>query len=487
MRDGDVIAIDSSTTAFYLAQEIVDRRGLVVVTNGLRLATLLMEQSSARVLVLGGVLRRSAGSLVGPIGDVLSSRGRIAKGFFGLVGLSVVHGLMDISAEEAQTKHVMAAACDEVHGLFDSTKITGFGLHPFAGHRAGHRAVHRRRGAGRSSSPNGDDRGVAVHTAAVPTSHRGRRSRSARTAPATVGRHPHTTGTAESAPQSWSRAPPLPRQRSLDAPCPKTDRPRRPRRRRRARAGRLHEEERGRHRRGRRRERRLGLRATTYKVAFVPKLQGVPYFEAMNAGGKKAAAALGNVEWLYQGPTQADAAAQADIVRSYIQQKVNTLIVAPNDPDSMAPLLQQAKDAGIHVATADTDAPSSVREAFVNQATADGIGQGLTDSLLQAMGGKGKYAIVSCGQTAENLNSWIEVQKAYTASKYPDAQIVDIVYAGEDQAKATQMATDLMNAHPDLTGLVGECTSSAPGVAQAVRDAARSARCSPSGSAPRSR
>ena len=89
----------------------------------------------------------------------------------------------------------------------------------------------------------------------------------------------------------------------------------------------------------------------------MPKLQGVPYFEAMNAGGKKAAAALGNVEWLYQGPTQADAAAQADIVRSYIQQKVDTLIVAPNDPDSMAPLLQQAKDAGIHVATADTDAP----------------------------------------------------------------------------------------------------------------------------------
>ena len=205
----------------------------------------------------------------------------------------------------------------------------------------------------------------------------------------------------------------------------------------------------------------------------MPKLQGVPYFEAMNAGGKKAAAALGNVEWLYQGPTQADAAAQADIVRSFIQQKVNTLIVAPNDPDSMAPLLQQAKDAGIHVATADTDAPSSVREAFVNQASADGIGQGLTDSLLQAMGGKGKYAIVSCGQTAENLNSWIEVQKSYTASKYPDAEIVDIVYAGEDQAKATQMATDLMNAHPDLTGLVGECTSSAPGVAQAVQDAGK--------------
>lgn len=208
------------------------------------------------------------------------------------------------------------------------------------------------------------------------------------------------------------------------------------------------------------------------KVAFVPKLQGVPYFEAMNTGGQAACAELG-CEFLYQGPVEADAAGQADIVRSFIQQGVDALVVAPNDPDSMAPLLKEAADAGIAVATSDTDAPNSVREAFVNQASVDGIGQGLTDALLEAMGGAGKYAIVSCGETAQNLNAWIEVQKAYTAEKYPDAEIVDIVYAGEDQAAATQLATDLMTAHPDLTGLVGECTSSAPGVAQAVRDAGR--------------
>jgi rhamnose transport system substrate-binding protein len=209
-----------------------------------------------------------------------------------------------------------------------------------------------------------------------------------------------------------------------------------------------------------------------YTVAFVPKLQGIPYFEAMNSGGQAACEEIG-CTWLYQGPVEADPAAQADIVRSYIQQGVDSLIVAPNDPDSMAPLLKQAADAGIKVATADTDAPNSVREVFVSQASTEGIGQALTDALLTAMGGKGKYAIVSCGQTAQNLNSWIDVQKAYTAEKYPDAEIVDIVYAGEDQAAATQMATDLMNAHPDLTGLVGECTSSAPGVAQAIRDAGK--------------
>jgi DeoR/GlpR family transcriptional regulator of sugar metabolism len=131
VRDGDVIAIDSSTTSFYLAQELLTRRNLVVVTNGLRLAMLFMEQSSARVVMPGGVLRRSAGSLVGPISDVLVGRGRIGKGFFGVVGLSTRLGLMDVSVEEAQTKHFMAAATDRVYGLFDSSKLHGFGLHAF--------------------------------------------------------------------------------------------------------------------------------------------------------------------------------------------------------------------------------------------------------------------------------------------------------------------------------------------------------------------
>ena len=70
--------------------------------------------------------------LVGPIGDVLAGRGRISKGFFGVIGLSTSLGLLDISAEEAQTKSFLAAACDKVYGLFDSSKVGGFGLHSFA-------------------------------------------------------------------------------------------------------------------------------------------------------------------------------------------------------------------------------------------------------------------------------------------------------------------------------------------------------------------
>ncbi|RIJ78851.1 DeoR/GlpR transcriptional regulator [Nakamurella silvestris] len=132
VRSGDVIALDASTTCFYLAQELLDLRNLVVITNGMRTATLFMEQSNAMVLMPGGVLRRSAGSMVGPIGDVLAGRGRIDRGFFGVKGISVDHGMMENSIEEADAKRYLATACDEIYGLFDSSKVGRFGLHSFA-------------------------------------------------------------------------------------------------------------------------------------------------------------------------------------------------------------------------------------------------------------------------------------------------------------------------------------------------------------------
>lgn len=210
---------------------------------------------------------------------------------------------------------------------------------------------------------------------------------------------------------------------------------------------------------------------STTTVAFVPKIQGIPFFEAMNSGGKQAADEFG-FEWAYSGATTADPSAQADVARSLIQQNVDALAVAPNDPNSMAPVLQEAADAGITAFTADTDAPDSTRKFFVSQASSEGIGTALLDQLAQATGDSGKFAIVSCGRTAANLNSWIDVIKQKLAD-HPNMTLVDTVYADEDQAKAVTMAKDLMNAHPDLAGLIGPCTTAAPGIAQAVDEAGK--------------
>ncbi|HEV7980595.1 autoinducer 2 ABC transporter substrate-binding protein [Amycolatopsis sp.] len=214
---------------------------------------------------------------------------------------------------------------------------------------------------------------------------------------------------------------------------------------------------------------KTGSEAKPTRIAFVPKVGGIPYFEAMNTGAQEAAKQLG-VEWDSIGPATVDPAEQIRIIEGLIQKHVDVIVVAPNDPASVAPAIAEARAQGIHVMTSDTDAPASQRELFVNQATADGIGQALTDALMAKTNGGGKYAIVSCGETAMNLNSWISVQKEYTKQKYPNAEIVSTVYAGEDQETATTMAKKLMETYPDLVGLVGECTTSAPGVARAVRE-----------------
>lgn len=131
VRPGDVIALDSSTTCFYLAEELVDIHPLTVITNGLRHSAFLLANSPTTVIMPGGVLRRASESMVGFVSDVLVGRGRVDKGFFGLVGLSLERGLLDITPEEAHAKAALAEACREVYGLFDSSKVERFGTHAF--------------------------------------------------------------------------------------------------------------------------------------------------------------------------------------------------------------------------------------------------------------------------------------------------------------------------------------------------------------------
>jgi len=122
VNEGEAVALDASTTAYYLALELRSKRELVVVTNGLLVATALADAPGITVLVTGGMLRLSAMSLVGDFGaDVLRTT-RINKGFLGARGLSLSRGLMDLNPDEVRIKQEMADACEEVYGIFDGTK-----------------------------------------------------------------------------------------------------------------------------------------------------------------------------------------------------------------------------------------------------------------------------------------------------------------------------------------------------------------------------
>src|SRR6266404_1182456 len=122
VNEGEAVALDASTTAYYLALELRSKRELVVVTNGLLVATALADAPGITVLVTGGMLRLSAMSLVGDLGaDVLRTT-RINKGFLGARGLSLSRGLMDLNPDEVRIKQEMAGACEQVYGILDGTK-----------------------------------------------------------------------------------------------------------------------------------------------------------------------------------------------------------------------------------------------------------------------------------------------------------------------------------------------------------------------------
>ncbi len=208
-----------------------------------------------------------------------------------------------------------------------------------------------------------------------------------------------------------------------------------------------------------------------YKIAFVPKLVGIPYFNAMEEGGKKAAEDL-EVEFIYTGPVTDDVAKQIETIDNLITQGVDAIAVAPNDPAAITPVLEKAKERGILVLTSDTGGAQEVRDLFVNQAIEKEIGYTTMDELAKAMDYEGEFAIVSCGPTAWNLNTWI-LYELERLAEYPDMELVTIRYAYEDVQLAINVALDLINAFPNLKGIIGQCSTSAPGVAEAVTQAGK--------------
>lgn len=209
------------------------------------------------------------------------------------------------------------------------------------------------------------------------------------------------------------------------------------------------------------------------RIAFIPQLIGIPYFTAMEEGGKKAAQDL-NVEFLYTGSTTASAQEQLKIMDSLIRQKVDAISISVLDSSSINPAINRAKEAGISVYTSDSDSPDSEREVYVAQALDQDLGYTLIDRLAEQIGGEGKIGIVSGESTATNLNTWINYMKERIDTTYPNIEIVDIRYtSGGSSEQALTAAQELMTRFPDLKGLIAVASSTVPGVAQAVQQAGK--------------
>ncbi len=202
------------------------------------------------------------------------------------------------------------------------------------------------------------------------------------------------------------------------------------------------------------------------KTVSIPKQLGNPYEEYEHSGIDEALKELGGSNRI-TGPTDAGASTQIPIINAAVQQKPNAIIIAGNDPNAVAPALKQAAQRGVKIVGMDSDVAPDARSVFINQVTTQLVGEGQVKSIAKEIGGKGDIAILSATANATNQNAWIKVMKdELKKPEYKDIKLVKVAYGDDDDQKSFQETQGLIQAYPNLKGIISPTTV---GVAAAAR------------------
>ncbi len=202
-------------------------------------------------------------------------------------------------------------------------------------------------------------------------------------------------------------------------------------------------------------------------IGMMPKLTGIPYFNAAQEGAQEAADELG-VTLDFDGPTSESSAAQVELIEQWTAQGYDAISVSATDPDALAPAMTAAGDEGIATSTWDADVNPDARDYFVNQATAEGVGFELVDIMAEQTGGEGEFLIVTGSLTAPNQNAWIEAMEERIEEEYPDMVIAAVEPGDEDLEQGIDVTRAYLQANPDTTGVFGITSVALPGAAEAV-------------------
>ena len=206
--------------------------------------------------------------------------------------------------------------------------------------------------------------------------------------------------------------------------------------------------------------------AKDLKITFLPKQVNNPYFTVAQGGAQQAATALGE-QLKATGPSDADASSQVTYINTAAQQGQNALLLAANDSNAVAPALKAARKQGMKVVTFDSDAAPDARDLFINQASSQEIAAGQVKLISDAIGGSGEIAILSATANATNQNAWIAIMKQELAKpQYANLKLDEIAYGNDDDQTSFQKTQGLLQAHPNLKGIISPTTV---GVAAAAR------------------
>jgi ribose transport system substrate-binding protein len=210
-----------------------------------------------------------------------------------------------------------------------------------------------------------------------------------------------------------------------------------------------------------------------YSFVLVAGIASDAFYLTMNKGAQAEAKKLGNVTVQFTGsPAAFSPPTQIPFLNAAIAKKPDAILIAPTDKNALITPIQRAISAGIPVVTVDTFITKPI--AFTNVST-DNLagGHAAAKALIKAIGGSGEVAGISVNP---GISTTDQRQEGFEAElkKHPNIKYLGTQYCNDDQTKATNLMSALLNSHPNLKGVFAMNVVSGNGVTAAVNAAGKS-------------
>ncbi len=206
-----------------------------------------------------------------------------------------------------------------------------------------------------------------------------------------------------------------------------------------------------------------------YSIATVVKVDGIAWFDRMRVGVKQFGADQGHDTWMV-GPSQADAAAQVQLVENLIAQGVDAICIVPFSAEAVEPVLGKARGRGIVVISHEASNLKHTDydvEAFDNHA----YGAKLMANLGAQMGGTGDYVATVGSLTSTSQNEWIDGGVAYQQQHFPKMrQVTKRIETYDDATTDYNKLKEVLTTYPGLRGILGAPMPTSAGAGRLIAE-----------------
>lgn len=206
----------------------------------------------------------------------------------------------------------------------------------------------------------------------------------------------------------------------------------------------------------------------TYKVANLVKQLGTAWYQRQQMGLDQINDEYDNIDCFMVGPETADASEQVKIMEDLIAQGVDAITVVPVSVETLEPVCQKAREAGIIVISHEAAGMKNVDydvEAFDNAS----YGAHMMDILAKAMNEEGEYATTVGFLTSKSHCEWMEAAVEHQKEAYPNMELVaDKIEENDDAQTGHDKFQELIKTYPELGGILVSSMSGTQGVGLAI-------------------